>query len=101
MKLDGMTWKEKGGVAMPALTIEELRSRPTLSVQEFWEAIGIGRTVAYRSISQGEVPVIRWGRTIRVPTPYVLGLLGIGIDGRPLVEHLHDLSDDEDEEGDA
>lgn len=63
---------------MPQLTIDELAARPTLSVREFYETLGIGRTIAYRLVRDGEVPVIRWGRTIRVPTPYVLDLLNTG-----------------------
>lgn len=39
--------------------------------------MGIGRNAAYRAAAAGELPAIRIGRRLRVPTARLLELLGI------------------------
>jgi excisionase family DNA binding protein len=51
--------------------------RPTLSVEEAGEFLGLGRSSAYEAVRRGELPVLRFGRTIRVPTARLRVLLGI------------------------
>lgn len=58
------------------MTIADLRQRTTLSVAEYAEVTGGGLTRAYEAIQRGEVPVVRHGRKVRVPVPFVLRLLG-------------------------
>jgi excisionase family DNA binding protein len=41
------------------------------------ELVGIGRNAAYRAAAAGELPAIRIGRRLRVPTARLLELLGI------------------------
>ena len=52
---------------------------PTVSVEEAAQALGIGRTLAYRLAAAGElpVPVIRVGRKLRVPAAPLRALLGL------------------------
>ncbi|UFU06992.1 helix-turn-helix domain-containing protein [Ruania halotolerans] len=58
------------------LTVDEIRTRPTLSVEEAAQVLGIGRTTAYAAVKSGQVPTIRLGRRVRVPVRALLRLLG-------------------------
>jgi len=53
---------------------------PTLDLVTAARLLGIGRTVAYKLVHEGQwpTPVVRVGRIIRVPTAPLLVLLGIG-----------------------
>jgi excisionase family DNA binding protein len=53
---------------------------PTLSVEEAGELLGISRRSAYRAASTGELPVLRLGRRLLVPTARLLELLGMSPD---------------------
>jgi len=64
----------------------ELSGRLTCSVPEAAKALGIGRDAAYAAVERGEIPVLRLGRTIRVPVPKLLALLGVP-DAPPDVQH--------------
>lgn len=58
------------------LTLDELRQRPTLSVAEAAQALGIGRRLAYEAVRRGDLPVIRIGdRRVVVPTAALLAML--------------------------
>lgn len=50
---------------------------PTVSVEEAGELLGISRRSAYRAVERGELPALRVGRLLRVPTPKLLALLGV------------------------
>ena len=45
--------------------------KPTISVDEFAVAAGISRSSAFAAVHSGEVPSIRLGRRIRIPTAAV------------------------------
>lgn len=66
------------GNAMP---IERLLADagPTVSISTTAKALGIHRTTAYELAARGElgVPVLRLGRTLRVPTAELRRVLGI------------------------
>lgn len=49
---------------------------PTISVERAGEVLGISRRSAYRAAASGELPTLRLGRLLRVPTPRLLELLG-------------------------
>lgn len=52
--------------------------RMTITVTEAAELLGIGRTLAYRLASSGELPgVVRIGRSLRVSRPVLLRWLGV------------------------
>ncbi|NRG40373.1 helix-turn-helix domain-containing protein [Rathayibacter sp. VKM Ac-2835] len=59
-------------------TLQDLRSRAAISVEEAGEVIGIGRASAYAAVRNGELPSIRIGRRLVVPVPALLALLGEG-----------------------
>ncbi|CAN5829539.1 hypothetical protein BH23ACT2_BH23ACT2_07320 [soil metagenome] len=52
---------------------------PTLTMAEACELLGISRWTGYELVKRGEfpVPLVRLGRTIRIPTQPLLDLLGI------------------------
>jgi len=50
-------------------------SRPTLSVDEFAIVAGISRSTAFAGAHGGEVPSMRFGKRIRIPTAAVRRLL--------------------------
>lgn len=56
---------------------------PTLSVDEAGEMLGISRRSAYRAVARGEIPTLRLGRRLLVPTPRLLALLGAAGGGAP------------------
>ncbi|MCW2496582.1 MAG: DNA-binding protein [Jatrophihabitans sp.] len=53
-----------------------LHGRLTITVPEAGEVLGIGRDAAYAAAGRGEIPVLRLGRSLRVPTHKLLELLG-------------------------
>lgn len=50
---------------------------PVLSVAETAELLGLGKEATYRAIAKGEIPSVRIGKKILVPTTQILSLLGI------------------------
>jgi len=54
------------------MSLQETRKQPaTMSVVEAGEVLGIGRSLAYAAAARGEIPVIKIGRLMRVPTAWV------------------------------
>lgn len=60
------------------MTLGELP--PTISVERAGALLGISRRSAYRAAACGELPTIRFGRRLRVPTARLLDLLGMSAD---------------------
>ena len=60
------------------LTIEEARRLPTiLSVEQAGQLFDLGRSAAYEAVERGELPVLRFGRRLVVPTARLLAMLGL------------------------
>ncbi len=57
------------------MTLDQLP--PTLTMEKAAEILGISRRSAYRAASTGELPVLRLGRRLLVPTARLLELLGM------------------------
>ena len=57
------------------MTLEDIRNRPTIRVEECAAIMGISRTSAYEAIRQGELPALRLGRRLLVPTARLLAML--------------------------
>ena len=53
---------------------------PTLTVAEAGELLGLSRSAAYRAADAGQLPTLRFGRKLRVPTPGLMALLGHGVE---------------------
>lgn len=51
--------------------------RPTISVDEAADVLGISRGSAYQAAHNGELPVIVIGRRLRVPTARLVAMLGL------------------------
>ena len=58
-----------------ALSPEELLSKTTLTIEEMALTLGIGRNSAYEAVKRGDIPSIRIGRRILVPTKALDNLL--------------------------
>lgn len=50
---------------------------PTITVEDAAEILGVSRTSAYRAAQRGEIPTIRIGRRLLVPTARLLDMLGV------------------------
>lgn len=50
---------------------------PTISVEQAGQVLGISRRSAYRAAASGELPILKVGRRLLVPTPRLLELLGL------------------------
>jgi hypothetical protein len=57
--------------------IADIAGLPTVSVPVAGQVLGIGRDAAYAAADRGEIPVLRLGRSLRVPVPKLLEMLGV------------------------
>ncbi len=67
------------------LTPTEVRALPAIvDIQTAAAVLGIGRTVAYELVRTGRfpTPVVRVGKQIKIPTAYLLDLLGLSTEAR-------------------
>ncbi|MEV0152064.1 helix-turn-helix domain-containing protein [Nonomuraea sp. NPDC050733] len=56
--------------------------RPTMTVREAAAVLGIDRGAAYDAVRRGELPALRIGRKIIIPTAPVRAMLGLApLDG--------------------
>jgi len=51
--------------------------QPTLSVEAAGRYLGLGRAQAYAAVSRGDIPTLRVGRRILVPTAFLAQRLGL------------------------
>ncbi len=58
------------------VTLAEAASRLTLTVPEAASMIGISRDAGYRAALAGQIPTVRLGRRVLVPTAAFLAMLG-------------------------
>jgi excisionase family DNA binding protein len=63
----------------PDVTIPDPRVTPTISVTQAARLLGVGKSTAYEAAARGDLPSIRLGRTVRVPTAKLLDLLGLEV----------------------
>jgi excisionase family DNA binding protein len=61
------------------LDVPTATARPTLSVEEAGEFLGISRASAYEGVRSGQIPSIRIGRRIVVPTAALRRMVGIDV----------------------
>ena len=55
-------------------------TKPTMSVDETAFVLGIGRATAYQAVRTGQIPSIKVGRRLRVPTAILVRMLGLDAD---------------------
>jgi hypothetical protein len=58
-----------------SLPLSVLRELPTVSVEIAGAALGLGRASAYAAARRGEIPTLRLGKKLAVPTERLLKLL--------------------------
>lgn len=64
--------------ARPArLAMPDPKQQPFITVEETAELLGMGRNVTYRAVAEGQIPSIRVGKLIRVPTAAIRRLAGL------------------------
>ena len=63
--------------ATEPLTVDDLRQRPTITVQEYAAFIGVSKDTVYEAAARGELHVLRVGRRVLVATAPVLAALGL------------------------
>ena len=56
-------------------------TEPTISVERAGQVLGISRASAYQAAQTGELPTIRFGRRLLVPTAVLARMLGQEPDG--------------------
>ncbi|MGV9671306.1 helix-turn-helix domain-containing protein [Gordonia sp. NPDC003504] len=56
--------------------VDQLRSAPTASVETSAHVLGVSRAYAYALARSGELPTIKVGNRIRVPSKHLLKLIG-------------------------
>jgi excisionase family DNA binding protein len=59
------------------LTIADLRQRPTITVREYADFVGVSVDAVYEAAARGELKVLRLGRRVLLPTAPLLRDLGI------------------------
>ena len=58
------------------LTIDDLRRRPTITVQEYARFVGVSKDTVYEAAARGELRVLRLGARVLLPTVPLLAELG-------------------------
>jgi hypothetical protein len=57
------------------MNLDEIRGKATISVPEAGQILGLGSHGAYDAARRGEIPTLRFGRTLRVPVHALLEML--------------------------
>ena len=57
--------------------VPDPRTTPTMHVEQAAELLHVSRASAYKAVANGEIPSIRIGKRILVPTAALLDLLGL------------------------
>lgn len=72
---------------------------PTISVERAAQLLGVSRRSAYRAASKGQIPTLRVGRRLLVPTQRLLDLLGMhpSDEGHPRVSPRFTVTEPDDE----
>ena len=52
---------------------------PIISVEDTCRLLGLSRSAGYRAVAAGQIPTVKLGRRLYVPTPRLLALLGAGV----------------------
>jgi excisionase family DNA binding protein len=55
---------------------------PVISVDQAAKLLGVSRSAAYRAVATGQLPSLRLGRRVYVPTAPLLAMLGLAEERR-------------------
>lgn len=61
----------------PPPDIPDPLNRPTVKVAEFARIFGIGESAAYKAVKAGEIPAVRIGGRILIPTAALRRMLSL------------------------
>jgi excisionase family DNA binding protein len=65
---------------MASVVVPVASDRPTLTVPEAGRIFGLSRPSAYAAAARGEIPTIKMGRRLLVPTGKLRVMLGLPVD---------------------
>lgn len=65
--------------------VPEAAVRPTLEVEEAGRILGLGRASVYVGVKNGDIPAIRVGKRLLVPTAALRRMLALDVDS-PAIE---------------
>lgn len=51
--------------------LARLRTQPTISVPDAARLLGIGRSTLYTAVKSGEIPAVRVGHRVRIPSIWI------------------------------
>jgi helix-turn-helix protein len=66
----------------PQKRIPDPEEQPTLSIPEAGAIFGLSRAASYEAARRQEIPTIRLGRRILVPTAKLRAMLGLGAEAQ-------------------
>ena len=79
------------------MTLTELAATqlpPTITIDQVAELVGISRGAAYRAVHRGEIPSLRIGRRLVVPSARLLDMLGLHVTDTDTDSTINDCHDD-------
>lgn len=53
---------------------------PLLTIEQACTLLGVSRGVGYRAAASGDLPTLRWGWRLYVPTARLLAMLGLPVE---------------------
>lgn len=57
--------------------LDRLRTEPTISIPDYARLVGVSRASGYTYAREGQIPTIKVGRRVRIPSAAVLRQLGL------------------------
>lgn len=58
------------------MVLPDPKTTPTISVEDAGKVLGLSKDSAYKAAHAGQIPTLRFGRKILVPTARLLEMLG-------------------------
>lgn len=58
------------------MALPDPKTTPTISVEDAGKVLGLSKDSAYKAANAGQIPTLRFGRRILVPTAALLEMLG-------------------------
>jgi excisionase family DNA binding protein len=65
---------------MTTTVLPDPASEPVISIERAGAILGLGRSAAYDAARRGEIPSLRVGRRVLVPTARLRALLGVDVE---------------------
>ncbi|MDQ3784415.1 MAG: helix-turn-helix domain-containing protein [Actinomycetota bacterium] len=69
--------------------VPDASTRPTLEVEEAARILGLGRASAYIGVKNGDIPAIRVGKRLLVPTAALRRMLALDVESPAIEEPVH------------